>query len=221
MQIKLWGEWALFTRPEFKAEPHSYQVMPFTAAIGVLESIFWKPDIKYKINHIIVLNPISTFTIQRNMVQSKQIYGNVKKWIKNDGIGGYTAVGDRAQRNHVILRDIAYIIDFNFDLQTEEDLSNKYAAQIKRRIEKGQCFKQPYFGCREYIAYFGFPLPEDQPAPELKGEIDLGLMPKQMHFIPDKKGDISWRTAEGFVKGNVVTEFAHFVMRDGLVCYRN
>ena len=46
-------------------------------------------------------------------------------------------------------------------------------------------------------------------------------MPKQMHFIPDKKGAISWRTAEGFVKGNVVTEFAHFVMRDGLVCYRN
>ncbi|MFM6134869.1 MAG: CRISPR-associated protein Cas5, partial [Cuspidothrix sp.] len=49
MQLKLWGEWALFTRPEFKAEPHSYRVIPFTAAVGVLESIFWKPEIKYKI----------------------------------------------------------------------------------------------------------------------------------------------------------------------------
>jgi CRISPR-associated protein Cas5d len=193
--------------------------MPFTAAVGVLESIFWKPEIKYKINHITVLKPISTFTIQRNMVESKQSYKKAKDWIKNNGIGGYTAVSDRAQRNHVILRDVAYIIDFNFDLQTEEDLSNKYAAQIKRKIEKGQCFKQPYFGCREYIAYFSFPTEDDQPAPELKGEVDLGLMPKQLHFIPDKKGAVSWRTPAGFVKGNVVTEFAHFIMIDGLVSY--
>jgi CRISPR-associated protein Cas5d len=153
------------------------------------------------------------------MVESKQSYKKAKDWIKNNGIGGYTAVSDRAQRNHVILRDVAYIIDFNFDLQTEEDLSNKYAAQIKRKIEKGQCFKQPYFGCREYIAYFGFPTEDDKPAPELKGEVDLGLMPKQLHFIPDKKGAVSWQTPEGFVKGNVVTEFAHFIMRDGVVSY--
>lgn len=221
MQLKLWGEWALFTRPEFKAEPHSYRVIPFTAAVGVLESIFWKPEIKYKINHITVLKPINTFTIQRNMVQSKQSYRNAKDWMKSDGIGSYTAVGDRAQRNHVILHDVAYVVDFNFDLQTEEDLSNKYAAQIKRRIEKGQCFKQPYFGCREYIAHFGVPSEEDQAAPELKGEIDLGLMPKKMHFIPDQKGTVSWRTAQGFVKGNVVTEFAHFIMRDGRLCCKN
>jgi CRISPR-associated protein Cas5d len=155
------------------------------------------------------------------MVQSKQSHRNAKSWMQNDDTGGYYATGDRAQRNHVILRDVAYIVDFNFDLQIEEDLSDKYTAQIRRRIERGQCFKQPYFGCREYIAYFGLPLVDDKPSLELQGIVNLGLMPKQMHFILDKKGSVSWQSGGEFIKGNVVAEFAQFVMRDGQLCCMN
>ena len=42
--VQVWGAGALFTRPEFRVERLTYPVMTPTAAIGILESIFWKPD---------------------------------------------------------------------------------------------------------------------------------------------------------------------------------
>ena len=36
--VKVWGEYALFTRPEFKSERVSYQVITPSAARGLLEA---------------------------------------------------------------------------------------------------------------------------------------------------------------------------------------
>jgi CRISPR-associated protein Cas5d len=218
MKIKFEGELAQFTRPEYKAEPHTYLTLTPTAAVGMLESIFWKPEIRYKINKIIVLKPIQTITMQRNMVESKQSSRVAKSWMQKEGIGHYYATSDRAQRNHVILKDVAYIVDFNFDLTVEGDnLSDKYSAQIKRRIERGQCYRQPYFGCREFPAFFSSPEQSDVPTSELKGVVALGLMPKELHFIPDSKGSIFWKSNGTFIKGKVVVEFAPLSMVDGVV----
>lgn len=218
MKVKFWGEWAQFTRPEYKAEPHTYLTLTPTAAVGMLESIFWKPEIKYKINKITVLNPIQTVTMQRNMVESKQSPRVAKNWMQKEGIGNYYVTSDRAQRNHVILKDVAYIVDFNFDITVDADnLSDKYSAQIKRRIERGQCYRQPYFGCREFPAFFSHPSADDIPASELKGVTDLGLMPKELHFIPDSKGSIFWKSNNTLIKGKVIVEFAPLTMVDGVV----
>lgn len=221
-QIKFWGEFGLFTRPEYKAEPHSYPVLTPSAAKGMLEAIFWKPEFQYVVRRISVLTPIRTLALQRNMGQKKQSPQAAKKWMNNGGVGRYFIDNDRAQRNHVILRDPAYLVKFNIDTAAHAtESADKYIAQLKRRVDRGQCYKQPYFGCREYPAFFRWATEDDRPNldeyPELRGERDLGMMPKALHFIPDRKGKISWRDAatRKLVKGRVVPELFRARLVDG------
>ena len=218
MKIKVFGDLALFTRPEYKAEPHSYPVMPPSSAIGLLESIFWKPEISYIINTITVLNPIKTIAIRRNMVKAKQDFSKAKKWAEK-GKGRYFANEDRTQCNQICLRDVAYVIDFNFDVKEGLDptLSDKYYAQISRRIEKGQTYRHPYFGCREYIAFFEPPSGNEVPHESLAGERDLGLMPVKMHFVPDPKGKVMHIYDGKLIKCRVVPEFKPLVLIGGIL----
>ena len=61
----------------------------------------------------------------------------------------------------------------------------KYNAMFERRAKKGQCFNQPYLGCREFSADFtyienpvkGDGIPEDR---------DLGYMLYDMDFTNEK-----------------------------------
>src|SRR4051794_29303481 len=64
--VQVWGDGALFTRPELKVERVSYPVMTPSAAQGVCEAIFWKPEFSWQIVTIEVLNPIRQFTQRRN-----------------------------------------------------------------------------------------------------------------------------------------------------------
>ncbi|WP_147201389.1 CRISPR-associated protein Cas5, partial [Pseudonocardia asaccharolytica] len=64
--VQVWGDGALFTRPELKVERVSYPVMTPSAAVGVLEAIYWKPEMTWRIVAIEVLNPIKQFTQRRN-----------------------------------------------------------------------------------------------------------------------------------------------------------
>jgi CRISPR-associated protein Cas5d len=220
MKIKFWGDYGQFTRPEYKAEPHSYQVLTPTAAVGMLESIFWKPEMRYVVRCITVLNKIQVISMQRNMVQSKQSPRTAKSWMQNNGVGRYFANEDRSQRNHLILKDIAYIVDFHFELEPHAtEPEDKYSAQLKRRVDRGQCYKQPYFGCREYPAFFTWANDLETVDGELEGTVDLGMMPKQLHYIRDSKGAISWRDSgtRQFVKGRVLPELFHAWMVDGVI----
>src|SRR5438045_4027874 len=101
VQVKVWGERACFTRPEMKVERVSYSVMTPSAARGVLEAIFWKPEFRWEVRDIWVLNPIRHFSLVRNEVNSKASI---------PGAGGYFADEDRAQRHTLGLRDVAYLI---------------------------------------------------------------------------------------------------------------
>ena len=66
VSVKVWSELACFTRPENKVERVSYDVMTPSAARGVLESILWKPEMRYRVQEIWVLNPIRRYSIVRN-----------------------------------------------------------------------------------------------------------------------------------------------------------
>ena len=55
VKVLVEGEYALFTRPELKVERYTYDFLTPSAAIGILESIYWKPQIKWRINKIHVL----------------------------------------------------------------------------------------------------------------------------------------------------------------------
>ena len=64
--VKVWGDYACFTRPEMKAERVSYDVTP-SAARGVLEAIHWKPAVKWVCRQ----DPYSTKSASTTSVEMK------------------------------------------------------------------------------------------------------------------------------------------------------
>ena len=150
------GDYALFTRPEMKVERVSYDVPPPGALEGMLKSIYWKPAIRYVIDRIIVFNPINFVNIRRNEVKSKISLQNVKSQMKGTGADPCIyASEDRTQRASMLLKDVKYGIEFHFEMtglksdKADEDEKKHYNI-IKRRLENGQHFRTPCFGCSEF-----------------------------------------------------------------------
>jgi len=184
VEVKVWGQLACFTRPEMKAERVSYSVMTPSAARGVLEAIFWKPEFSWQIREIQVLNAIRHLSILRNEVNSKAVVSTARRWAEKDG--GYFAEEDRAQRHTLALRDVAYIIKADVVLATHAtDEVAKYRDQFRRRVNQGTCYHRPYFGCREFAACFGPPDGSEQP---LGLSDDLGLMLFDLDYATDGSG---------------------------------
>ncbi len=187
MEVKVWGEFACFTRPEFGVERVSYEVMTPSAARGILEAIFWKPEFHWRVLEIAVLNPVRHFSILRNEMNSLQSERSARGWAARGG--GYYADDDRAQRHTLCLRDVAYIVRAGIELKPRvRDNPAKYRDQFRRRVKRGQCFSQPYLGTREFSAYFGPPDGNEQP---IDVSDDLGLMLFDIDFTPAAKGRVS------------------------------
>ena len=79
--IRAWGDYACFTRPEMKVERVSYAVMTPSAARGVLEAIFWEPEIYYLIDAINVIQRGRWLSVRRNEVTSVISIENAKTWM--------------------------------------------------------------------------------------------------------------------------------------------
>jgi len=201
VKLKVWGNYACFTRPEMKVERVSYDVMTPSAARGILEAIYWKPAINWVVDRIHVLNPIRFDNIRRNELGSKLALGTVNKAIKD----GHSPVEvfieeDRQQRAAMVLRDVAYAIEAHFIFSGAEDNNPaKHKDIFNRRAAKGQCFQQPYLGCREFPAFFE-PIIGEIPQSTLIGETVLGWMLHDMDF-----------------KNNMEAKFFRAVMRDGVI----
>ena len=184
LMIRVWGDLACFTRPEMKVERVSYPVMTPSAARGILEAIFWKPEFRWRVQEIWVLRPICYTSILRNEVNSRQSERSARSW-QADG-GGYDAAADRAQRHTLGLRDVAYVIAAQIDLKPHADADPaKYRDQFRRRVRDGRCFATPFFGCREFSASFAEPDGGEQPI-DLTDE--LGRMLLDLNYQPDKSG---------------------------------
>jgi CRISPR-associated protein Cas5d len=140
----------------------SYDVMTPSAARGVLEAIFWKPAIRWRVQRIHVLEPIRRQSILRSEVTSTQSVRSARGW-EEDG-GGYFADDDHTQRHTLALKDVAYLIEANVHLvgYGKDEHPAKYRDQFRRRVERGQCFHRPYLGCREFAARFGPPTGDEE-----------------------------------------------------------
>lgn len=184
LQVKFWGDYACFTRPEMKVERVSYPVMTPSAARGALEAIFWKPQVVWRVEEIHVLNPISYASILRNEINDRQSDRSARSWATVGG--GYDASADRSQRHTLALRDVAYIVRAHLDLVgAGRDNIAKYRDQFRRRVARGQCFATPYLGCREFAASFCEPGPDDSPIARSE---DLGPMLLDIDYAPDGSG---------------------------------
>lgn len=176
LRLRARGPLACFTRPELKVERVSYPVITPSAARGLLEAVLWKPAIQWHIERIHVLSEIKFTAFRRNEVNSKASRPS-EKLVANGGPAPlFFADEDRAQRNTVALRDVDYLIDTHFTLTEKagpDDNLTKFREIFQRRVEKGQHFHQPYFGCREFVAEV---LPPDNTPPSIPENTDLGLM---------------------------------------------
>jgi CRISPR-associated protein Cas5d len=178
LQVEVLADFACFTRPEMKVERVSYPVMTPSAARGVLEAIFWKPEFRWQVEEIAVLREIRYFSILRNEVNGVASERAARSWAKTGG--GYFAEEDRAQRHTLALRDVAYRISARIELHSHatDDVA-KYRDQFRRRVDSGRCFATPYLGCREFSAAFG-PV-SDRPPIDLTDE--LGTMLHDIDYV--------------------------------------
>lgn len=188
VKLRVWGNYACFTRPEMKAERVSYDVMTPSAARGILEAIHWKPAIAWKIDCIHVMKPIRFDTIRRNEVNSKISARNIKTAMNGGVIDLHQyAAEDRQQRAALVLRDVEYIIEAHFEMTDkagESDNPGKHREIFVRRASAGQCHMRPYFGCREFPVNFEL-LEGDLPESPLEGKRDLGWMLWDIDFSND------------------------------------
>ena len=184
LEVRVWGDFACFTRPEMKVERVSYPVPTPSAARGILEAIFWRPQFKWRVEEIWVLNPIKYFSVLRNEVNSKASRRSASGWERRGG--NYVAPDDRAQRHTLALREVDYVIRARIDLKPGvDDHPAKYRDQFRRRVRNGRCFSRPYLGCREFAARFGEPAGDEQ---SIDRSEDIGRMLLDLDYQDDGRG---------------------------------
>lgn len=194
--LEVSGPYACFTRPEMKVERVSYDVITPSATRAIFDAILWKPAIRWQVKRIEVLAAIRWMSVRRNEVGK----------VASSRSGGIFIEDERQQRAGLFLRDVKYRLFAEFDFippdkrgkiynpvpeyladvdETEElrkpdvrkdETEAKYAAMFERRAKKGQCFNQPYLGCREFAASFRLVDPQAEPAAPIAETRDLGWM---------------------------------------------
>jgi len=183
VRIKVEGEFACFTRPDLKVERMTYPCMTPSAARGVLDCILWKPEFTWHVKRIIVLKPVKFASFKRNEINLKQGTNPIYVDEVNDkGKPKY-----RAQRNSIVLKDVAYIIEASIHQATSpvKNPTKKYIEMFNRRTRKGQCWRRPYLGTREFAAEFSLPEESDFEN-RIKEDIPIGSMFLDMWY--DEKG---------------------------------
>jgi CRISPR-associated protein Cas5d len=156
--LEISGDFACFTRPEMKVERVSYDVITPSSARSVFEAILWKPAIQWQVTKIEVLKRIQWVNLRRNEVgrvfadpTAKQLEGSSTEAL------GFFIEEERQQRASLFLKDVQYRIYADLVFDEKKDVNSnyaKYTEMFERRAEKGQCFNQPYLGCREFSCDF-------------------------------------------------------------------
>ncbi len=210
VKLRVWGDYACFTRPEMKVERVSYDVMTPSAARGIFEAIYWQHAIRWVVDKIHVLKPIRFTNIRRNELSSKIPARNITAAMNGAGESPAAYIEeDRQQRAAMVLQDVEYVIEAHYEFTgSPDDNPGRHHEVFTRRAQKGQCFHQPVFGCREFPAHFEL-LEGAIPASPLKGERDLGWMLHDIAHDPagnDKDGRHSCteKCAPRFFKAKMV-----------------
>ena len=180
VKVRVWGDLALFSRPEMKVERCSYDMMTPSAARGILEAIYWHPGMRWIVDRIYLRKPVRFTSIRRNEVKSKISANNVLS-VMNGGDKPLfiSSKEDIVQRAAVLLRDVDYVIEAHFEMTDNAgpcDNPGKFKDIVMRRLRRGDCYHMPYFGCREFPANFELFEQENVDTAYVGEEKDLGYM---------------------------------------------
>ena len=227
IKLEVWGDLAAFNRPEMKVERVSYDVMTPSAARGILEAVYWKPQMRWVVDKIHVLRPISFTQVRRNEIGSKIPVGGstgvTAAMTSGRGSLGIAVEDDRQQRAALVLRNVRYGIVAHVEVLTAEARDGdrpvvsetKHLEMFKRRASKGQYFHHPYLGVREFPAHFKLVEEFSESPQEFQGERDLGYMLHDFEFVPDRDGAII--ESHGGTRLTAHPRFFRAHMRDGIV----
>jgi CRISPR-associated protein Cas5d len=195
--LEVWGDYASFNRPEMKVERVSYDLITPSAARGILEAIYWKPQMRWVVDEIHVLKPIRFTQIRRNEVAGKiPVKGSSGVAAAMKAQGGHLGIqisSARQQRAAMILRDVHYGIRAHvevLDAGENQVPEAKHLEMFKRRASRGQHFHHPYLGNREFPAYFRLAETLPEPPEELRAVTEVGWMLHDIVYTEDPRGCI-------------------------------
>ncbi len=174
--LEVWGDLACFTRPEMKVERFSYPVITPSAARGIFDAIYWdgkreqqgrenvmRPYFHWQITRIEVLEMPRYISLRRNEVKGcVPGQATLNQWMAGADPKPLWADGDdettgRTQRQTMALRNVRYRLTAKIAPKTAFTADwGKMNSQFQRRARAGKCFQQPYFGCREFPAFFEY-----------------------------------------------------------------
>lgn len=202
--LDVWGDFACFTRPELKVERFSYPVPTPSAVRGIFDAIYCKPkEFRWQVTSVEILSPPQYISLRRNEVKDKASVKSVKSWMSGespfepiwadgtkDELG--TDLKGRTQRQTMALRDVRYRLHAEIrPWPGFEDRLPGFEEQFRRRAARGKCIYQPYFGCREFPAYFEL-VEVDTPPPQVEPlDLDMGLMLYDVFDLGSPRGPVA------------------------------
>jgi CRISPR-associated protein Cas5d len=216
VKFRIWGEYALFSRPELKVERVSYDMITPSAAKGIIDSIYYKPAIKWRIDKLHVIKPIKFTNIRRNEVSETASLSKVNQIMKTPETYYILSTEARHQRAALVLCDVEYVIEAHFDIVPERvgetDTVEKHYNCAIRRLRKGKFFQKPFLGTREFPCSFEIIENDvDIPQSQLVGAKDLGYMLYDINYQTDEKREKQW----------VEPRFFRAVLQDGILDLKN
>lgn len=164
ISLKVWGDYACMTRPELKAERVSYPLLTPSAARGILEAIYYEPQMSYLIHEIGVIKRGRWLSFRRNEVSKVVSIRSASRAMEGSAplepIQAGGGAVDGTQRGMLALADVSYLITAEIRLTAKanpsRDSLQKYRDLFAYRAARGKCFHRPYLGCREFAADFEF-----------------------------------------------------------------
>jgi CRISPR-associated protein Cas5d len=161
--LEVWGDFACFTRPEMKVERFSYPVITPSAARGIFDAIYWKRSYGFywQIEKVDIMKPPQYIALRRNEVKGYVGVQEVSKWERGKTVIEPFWADDtdnelkgRTQRQTMALKDVHYRIYAHLVFRGNEQNTKTFDAQFERLSSHGKCCYQPFFGCREFPAFF-------------------------------------------------------------------
>lgn len=160
--LEVRADFACFSRPEMKVERFSYPCPTPSSARGVFEAIYFKPEFRWQVTRIELLDPPAYIALRRNEVKDKASERSINSWIKGKAepepvfadLTGEESKG-RTQRQTMALRSPRYRLTAQIVPRGAQPVAT-YDAQFVRRASQGKCFQQPYLGMKEFVCFFDY-----------------------------------------------------------------
>lgn len=207
VMLRVSGPRACFSSPEFKTERASYGVITPSAARGIFEAVYWRPGLRWVIEHIQILKPIRFQSLTRNEVGDRISAASVRHAMQSGDIESLprNAADIRQCRATTYLVDVDYLISARLRLTNDAPSGDRLDHPLtifRRRARRGQYFRSPYLGIREFpadVVLWEGPAPEHH-LPADQRDRDLGMMLLDIDYA-----------------SNCAAQFFHAILRDGVI----